>query len=226
LFEASRSLTQAADLQELVKTVVSTLDIPRINRAVLATFNYGPTDSLASLDIIANWWNGAGHEVTAVGTHYPLDVIRAMPMFVSPTPVFFSDTLNDERVDKVTLELVKRQNLRAVAVLPLHLGSHQIGALVLEAEEVHTFTQDEIRLFSALAPQIATMLENRRQFERTQKQAERESTLNVISQKIQGASTVEAALQIAARELGRALGAPLTIAQIGLKERGNGGSRN
>ena len=225
LFEASRSLTVAADLQELVKAVVSTLNIPRINRAVLSTFNYGPTDSLESLDISANWWNGAGHEVTAIGTHYPLDVIRAMPMFVSPTPVFFNDTFNDERVDTVTMELVKRQNLRAVAVLPLHLGSHQIGALVLEAEEVHNFSQDEIRLFSALAPQIATMLENRRQFERTQKQAERESTLNVISQKIQGATTVEAALQIAARELGRALGAPLTIAQIGLKEQDHG-SRN
>jgi len=129
-------------------------------------------------------------------------------------------------VDKVTMELVKRLNLRAVAVLPLYLGYHQIGALVLEGEEVHNFTQDETRLFSALAPQIATMLENRRQFERTQKQAERESTLNVISQKIQGATTVEAALQIAARELGRALGAPLTIAQIGLKDRGNGAGRN
>jgi GAF domain-containing protein len=152
-------------------------------------------------------------------------MIRAISMFVSPVPVFFNDTFNDERVDKVTMELVKRQNLRAVAVLPLHLGSHQIGALVLEAEEVHNFTQDEIRLFSALAPQITTVLENRRQFERAQKQAERESTLNVISQKIQGATTIEAALQIAARELGRALGAPLTIAQIGLKERDNG-SRN
>jgi PAS domain S-box-containing protein len=225
LFAASRSLTQAADLQELVKAVVSTLNIPRINRALLSTFNYDSTGSLESLDIIANWWNGAGHEVTVIGTHYPLEVIRAMPMFVSPTPVFFNDTLNDERVDNVTLELVKQLNLRTVAILPLHLGSHQIGALVLEGEEVHNFTQDETRLFSALAPQIATMLENRRQFERAQKQAERESTLNVISQKIQGATTVEAALQIAARELGRALGAPLTIAQIGLKERANG-SRN
>jgi PAS domain S-box-containing protein len=226
LFEVSRSLTQAADLQELVKTVVGTLDIPRINRALLSTFNYDSTDRLESLDIIANWWNGTGHEVTAVGTHYSLDVIRAMPMFVSPVPVFFNDTLTDERVDKVTLELVKRLNLRAVAILPLYLGARQIGALVLEAEEVHNFTQDEIRLFTALAPQIAAMLENRRQFERTQKQAERESTLNVISQKIQGATTVEAALQIAARELGRALGAPLTIAQIGLKGRGNGADRN
>ena len=218
LFEASRSLTQATDLQELVKAVVSSLGIPSINRAVLATFNYDQTDSLESLDIISNWWNGIGHEVTPIGTHYPLEVIRVMPMFVSPTPVFFNDAFQDERVDKVTLELVKRQNLRAVAVLPLHLGSHQIGALILEAEEPCTFTQSQTTLFSALAPQIATVLENRRQFERAQKQAERETTLNVISQKIQSATTVEAVLQIAARELGHALGSPLTIAQLGIKD--------
>jgi len=60
-------------------------------------------------------------------------------------------------------------------------------------------------------------MENRRQFERARKQAEREAMLNAISQKIQGATSVEAVLQIAARELGHALGAPLTVAQLGVK---------
>jgi K+-sensing histidine kinase KdpD len=63
------------------------------------------------------------------------------------------------------------------------------------------------------------VLENRRQFERAQKQAERESMLNIISQKIQSATSVEAVLQIAARELGHALGAPMTIAQLSMKDR-------
>ena len=89
----------------------------------------------------------------------------------------------------------------------------------MESEEPHNFTQDETRLYIALAPQIATVLENRRQFEKAQKQAERESTLNVISQKIQSATTVEAVLQIAARELGHALGAPMTIAQLSMKDK-------
>ncbi|MFZ5857290.1 MAG: GAF domain-containing protein [Chloroflexota bacterium] len=218
LFEASRVLTQARDLQELTASTVRTLDIPEINRAVLATFNYDSEDNIDSLDIIANWWNGTGHEITPVGTHYPLEVIRVMPMFVSPTPVFFNDTSTDKRVDATTMQLVQRLNLRAVAVLPLFSGTRQIGALILEAEEPHTFTPEETRLFASLAPQIATVLENRRQFERAQKQAERESTLNLISQKIQSATSVEAVLQIAARELGHALGAPLTIAQLGVKD--------
>jgi K+-sensing histidine kinase KdpD len=91
--------------------------------------------------------------------------------------------------------------------------------LILEAEEPYNFTQEETRLFTALAPQISTMLENRRQFERARQQAEREGLLNVISQKIQSATTVEAVLQIAARELGHALGAPLTVAQLSMKDK-------
>jgi len=145
-------------------------------------------------------------------------------MFVSPTPVFFNDTFSDERVDATTMDLVKKLNLRAVAVLPLHLGSLQIGALILEAEDPHNFTTDETRLFASLAPQIATILENRQQYEKAQYQAKREATLNIINQKIQSATTVDAVLQIAARELGSALGAPLTIAQLGLKNRSNGNS--
>ncbi len=125
------------------------------------------------------------------------------------------------------MELVaKRLNLRSVAVLPLYSASRQIGALVLEGEEPHTFTQEEIRLFSSLAPQIATVVENRRQFEMAQRQAEREAMLNAISQKIQSATSVEAVLQIAARELGSALDASKAVAQLGMnikiRDNGNG----
>lgn len=219
LFDASRNLTQATDLQQLVSTAVNTLKIPAINRAILVSFNYSGAGSIESLDVIANWWNGTGLQATNVGTHYPLEVIRAMTLFVSPTPVFFNDTFDDERVDATTMQLVQRLNLRAVAVLPLHTSTGQIGALILEAEVPHTFTADETRLFTAIAPQIATVVDNRRQFERAQKQAEREAMLNMINQKIQSATSVEAVLQIAARELGHALGAPMTIAQLSMKDR-------
>ncbi len=219
LFDASRNLTQATDLQELVAATVRTLDIPVVNRAVMTIFDYDSAGGIEQLTVVANWWNGNGHEVTPLGTRYSLDTIKLMPMFVSPTPVFFDDAFTDERVDATTLELVKRQNLRAVAVLPLHLGSQQIGALILEAEEPHNFTLAETRLFESLAPQIATVLENRQQYEKAQRQAEREAMLNTINQKIQSATSVEAVLQIAARELGHALGAPMTIAQLSMKDR-------
>ena len=218
LFEASRRLTQAVDLQELTAAAVESINIPVVNRAILTTFNYDTDGKVEGLDVTANWWNGTGMQATAIGTHYTAEVVRMIPMFVSPKPLFFNDSFSDERVDPATMNLVKRLNLRTVAILPLHAGARQTGVLMLEGEEPHNFTEEEKRLFVALGPQISTVLENRRQFERAQKQAEREAMLNVINQKIQGATSVEAVLQIAARELGHALGAPMTIAQLSLKD--------
>jgi GAF domain-containing protein/HAMP domain-containing protein len=210
LFNASESLARTTDLQELAAASVNALNIAVINRALLTVFNYDSNGKLESMTVVANWWNGTGQPVTAIGTHYPLAVIRVMPMFISPTPVFFDDVFTDERIDAISMQLVQRLNLRASAVLPLHAGTGQIGALILVAEMPHHFIPDETRLFTALAPQIATVMENRRQFEQVQKQAKREAMLNQIGQQIQGAESVEAVLQIAARELGRAVSSKQT----------------
>jgi PAS domain S-box-containing protein len=219
LSDASLRFARAADLQELLVVVNETLGIPVVNRVLMGVFNYGSNNELESMDIVANWWSGSGHQPSEIGRHYTMASLNVLPLLMSSTTVFFNDTFHDERINAATLETFARQNIHSMAALPLYLGARQVGVLFLESEEPHNFTQDEIRLFSAMAPQIATVLENRRQFERAQQQADRETTLNLISQKIQSATTVEAVLQIAARELGHALGAPMTIAQLSMKDR-------
>ncbi|MBI5297406.1 MAG: PAS domain S-box protein [Chloroflexi bacterium] len=219
LSEAGLQFTRASDLQELVKIAAEALDIPSVNRAALETFTYNAENEVVGMDVIANWWSGTGHQPTAVGTHYTAEILPLLKLFLTSSPNFIQDAFTDERVDEISMQIIKMLNVRAVAVLPLFLADRQLGVLLLEAEQPHNFTQDEVRLFTAMGPQISTVLENRRQFERAQKQAERESTLNVISQKIQSATTVEAVLQIAARELGHALGAPMTIAQLSMKDK-------
>jgi len=143
LFEASREITRAADLQELTAAAIEAIDIPVINRAILTSMNYDADGNVESMDVLANWWNGSGSQATPIGTHYPLEVVRMMKMFVSPTPLFFDDGFTDERVDPVTLQLVHRLNLRAVGILPLHAGAEQIGLLLAEGEEPHHFTEEE-----------------------------------------------------------------------------------
>jgi PAS domain S-box-containing protein len=219
LFESSRRLAQASDLQELIKTAIEIFNIPAINGAELNMFSYDSEGDLESLAVVANWWNGTGKEPGAIGSRYPKAMFSAIKLFLTSTPVFINDTSDNENMDASMQRIVKAFNIRAATFLPLFVGTHQIGVLVMHAEEPHSFTDEETRLFTGLGPQIATVLDNRRQFERAQKQAERESALNVIGQKIQSATTVEAVLQIAARELGHALGAPMTIAQLSMKDK-------
>ena len=56
--------------------------------------------------------------------------------------------------------------------------------------------------------------ERRRLEDLTRQRAERETTLNLITQKIQGTTSIETALQIAARELGHALGNKQTLVTL------------
>jgi GAF domain-containing protein len=103
--------------------------------------------------------------------------------------------------------------------VPLIVGDRVLGVFDVQADKVDRFTPEDVNIQITLASQIAVALQNARTFAQTQRQAEREATLNVISRKIQSATTVEAVLQIAARELGHALGAPMTIAQLSLKDK-------
>ncbi len=218
LSEAGLRFARSADLQELLVVLNETLGIPKICRAAIGVFEHNSAGDLDGMTIVANWWDGIGHKAAEIGMRYTLEMLQSISFFLSPDPVFINDTFNDDRLKDVK-GIMEQQHVRAIAVMPLYSGTRHIGTLLLESEEMHNFTQDEIHLFSAMAPQIATVQENLRQFERAQKQAERESTLNIISQKIQSATTVEAVLQIAARELGHALGAPMTIAQLSMKDK-------
>jgi GAF domain-containing protein len=91
---------------------------------------------------------------------------------------------------------------------------------------LNRFTEIDVNIKTTLAAQVAVALQNARTFEQAQSQAKRESMLNTIGQKIQSATSVEAVLQIAARELGRALDAPLTIAQLGMNTKATGNNGN
>jgi GAF domain-containing protein/HAMP domain-containing protein len=103
--------------------------------------------------------------------------------------------------------------------VPLIIGDQILGVLDVQSETLNAFSEEDANIYSTLASQVSTSLQNARSFAKSQQQADRETTLNLISQKIQSATTVEAVLQIAARELGHALGAPLTIAQLSMKDK-------
>ncbi|MBT7781365.1 MAG: hypothetical protein HN741_00420, partial [Anaerolineae bacterium] len=103
--------------------------------------------------------------------------------------------------------------------VPLLVGDELLGVLDVQSESINAFTDEDANIQLTLASQVATAMQNARSFTQAQKQADREATLNIISQKIQSATSVEAVLQIAARELGQALDAPMTIAQLSMKDK-------
>jgi GAF domain-containing protein/HAMP domain-containing protein len=95
--------------------------------------------------------------------------------------------------------------------VPMISNNILVGVLDVQSEKLNAFTDEDANIQATLASQIAAIVQNNRSFSRIQSQAEREARLNLIGQRIQATTSVSDALQIAARELGHALGQRSTM---------------
>jgi GAF domain-containing protein len=125
------------------------------------------------------------------------------------------DILTDTRVDEASRASLTSFGARAAAFLPLTSGNQRLGYLRLTWARPRTFTPAEARLYEATARNASVSVSNRLLFEQTQKRADREAIINTINQKIQSATSVEGALQIAAREIGQRLKARRATVELG-----------
>ena len=96
---------------------------------------------------------------------------------------------------------------RSESAVPMIVGGHVIGVLDIQSKEVGRFTEAEVSVGTTLASLVGTSIQNVRAFEQSQKQAELESLVNAIGEKIQRATSIEETLKIGVREVGLALGA-------------------
>ena len=129
------------------------------------------------------------------------------PICVNYTPEEFWDKAAEEQ----NLLLIgddnddEGQRPSNMAFVPLMAGAKVIGVMSVQNYQFHDFTEEDVSLLYGIANHVGLALENLRLFTETQRRAERERLINEISQKIQGAQTVEGAMQTAVSELGRAL---------------------
>ena len=175
----------------------------------------------AELKIAAcGWKEGDEQEGTHESAALPLAQEQSLVARAARTRQ--SVIVNDVRNEPGWLPNPLLPDTQSEMAVPLILGDQVLGVLDIQSDRLNAFSEEDVNIQTTLASQVATAMQNARSVAKARQQAERESMLNTISQKIQSATTVEAVLQIAARELGHALGAPLTIAQLGVKANGNG----
>jgi GAF domain-containing protein len=111
---------------------------------------------------------------------------------------------------------------RAELSVPISLGERVLGVIDIQEDEVGGLDEQDAELIQAIASQVAIGLQNARSYGATQQEARREAMINTISQEIQRTTTIESALQVAVRELGRVLGARKTRVELHAPAEGDG----
>lgn len=101
--------------------------------------------------------------------------------------------------------------------VPLIARGEVIGVLDVQNDELNTFTPELLGVMELLANQLATALSNARLFERAQQTSRHEAALGSIDRQLQRADSVDEILQVAIRELGKALRVPHAAIELQLE---------
>ena len=117
-------------------------------------------------------------------------------------------------------------NTRSELAVPMIMGGKVIGVFDVQSDVIGRFTDTDINIQTTMATQLATAIQNVRSFEKAHSQAQFESLVNTIGQKIQKTATVEDTLQTAIRELGLALGATRVRASVAIEKQNSTASHN
>lgn len=147
----------------------------------------------------------------------PRKLMHGMIDFVIRTrePLLLSENL-PEHLESLGLEPTPAEKSAFSWLgVPITYGTEVLGAIVVQSLTTPGAYRDlERDLLVSVASQIAIAIENARIFSQTQLRAGYEAMVNTISQKIQSTTTVDSALQVAIRELGRALGSKRASVQL------------
>ena len=109
--------------------------------------------------------------------------------------------------------------------IPIAVGDTVLGVLDVQHNVRDGLQESDQNLLQSIANQVAIALQNARTYRQTQEQVIRESLIGNITQQIQSTTTVEEALKVAVREVGRALGSNASI-KLKTTQSGNGHERN
>jgi putative methionine-R-sulfoxide reductase with GAF domain len=105
--------------------------------------------------------------------------------------------------------------------VPIATAGEVLGVLDVQQNAIGGLDESDVDLLRLIASQVAVALQNARAYQVSQNQAQREVMIAEISQRIQSTTDIDQALQVAVREMGRALGAQTSL-KLKKTESGNG----
>jgi signal transduction histidine kinase/DNA-binding response OmpR family regulator len=198
LYNASHRLALANNLQEMVMALTIDMHTTTINRAELLLFHQNAQSRNTKIIVAANWHSGSGPEPEAVGIEFPYTHYEQL--FFSQAPTFI-DNVDEANIDPALHDLFMQRRVRSIAILPLWASKHQMGVLLLESENKHSFSSRETRSYPPLVDQMATAIENQNLYAQTQTALTETELLYQVNKGIAQANDPEALIHLVASQM-------------------------
>jgi PAS domain S-box-containing protein len=215
LYDIGLHINAAATLEDVLQAAITPSIHSGASSSGLWVLDLNEAGQPAEMEFEAAWVR-EGPPPMPVGTRLHVANFPSSKLWLNETgqPNFIGDIAHDHRVDPQMRVTFQRVNIAATAFIPLVIGKRWIGLIIISWREPHVFTLSEQRLYQSVATQVAIAIENRRLFEQTQQDAERERTINRITGRIRGARSVDEVLAVATQELRLATQATRSVVEI------------
>jgi GAF domain-containing protein len=218
-YRASRRLTEAVSVDEVLDALVSSVAETSADGCVLGLFQPFGDQEVEAIELAKTWHRGEPPSVVASTgrpAHARVDLREDPELAKAYATRWIASDLEDMShlpdegrpfIDRVS-ELVSQAGFapRAGANFPLVMGDQEIGFFFLYRTTPGPFSEASINLYEMLGDQAAGALGRAWLIEAAQRRADRERIVSETTARMRQSLDVETVLDTAASEIGRQLG--------------------
>jgi GAF domain-containing protein len=181
LYQSSRAIADAPDLQTVLQSTIDYAVQPVVSRAMLIRLL---SDSWIAPDVsieIAADWTRTDEDLNLAGIRFTPSQFPIWPQLSAQEILWIEDMAEAFEVSDDSRSLYDTLNVRSLIVFPLSVGGRAIGALLMGSTEIWRRSEREIRIYSSLADQAAISMESRNLLEQAERRARQLQTSAQVS---------------------------------------------
>jgi GAF domain-containing protein/HAMP domain-containing protein len=215
LYQASQTLISVGQRDEVFKIVSNQmLEASAMHGCTIMSWNREANAAVVEFDYSLV----DGENLDDKGTQYDLDEFPITGQVIREGRTLAS-RWDRTQFSPSEQEYVREYNIKTMLNIPLIVQGRVIGEVELQdVEQTRELSPSQIRLIEALANQTATIMENLRVLEESQRLARRERVINEITEKIHRQIDVESIMKTALGEIAELLQVDEATIRLGTEE--------